>query len=81
MRDPFTNYPMLTPYQYRWRAPGFLRMNVCGWRFMFIDRRKCHPCYSDRAHGWNFGPFIFRVHRLYPAATPSGICPDAWRYQ
>ena len=61
-------------YHYSDRSPGFLRMNICGWRLVFIDTRKHIAVYSDRAHGWKVGPFLFRANNPgcpTPPATSS----------
>ncbi len=49
--------------EYSARGPGFLRMNVCGWRFVLVDTARHRPCYSDRIHCLHLGRFLVRVHR------------------
>ncbi len=58
--------PQSQPYRsirHRWYGRGFLRLNICGWIFKVIDRRKHHPVYSDRLHGWKVGRFVVVVRR------------------
>ena len=49
--------------KYSYRTEGFLRCNIAGWRFVWIDTSKHHAIYSDRTHGLRIGRFIVRASR------------------
>lgn len=53
-------------FEYSYHERGFFRMNICGWRFAISDSRKVHVIYSDRTHGWKFGPFVVRINKPFP---------------
>jgi hypothetical protein len=56
--------------RYFFLSPGFLRINLFGWRFVVV--RRDQACFSNRLYGYRFGDLLveFRRYSMRGTHTP-----------